>query len=82
MLKERKVGLNFSDIEDKKAKPSFSIGYYNWDSSTSTTFENKAGSDVWSLDVASISYNSDILTLPDGENSIKSAIIDTEYPEI
>lgn len=79
MLKERKVGLTYEAIEDKEAKATISYGYYNWDASTSSTFENTSTAE-WSLNIDSFTYGKDII--PNEESAITKAVIDANIAEI
>lgn len=80
MLKERKVGLIYEAIEDKEAKATISYGYFNWDTSASSTFENTSPALEWSLNIDSFTYGKDII--PNEESAITKAVIDTNIPEI
>jgi len=79
VLKERKVGLNYEAIEDKDAKAKISYGYYNWDVSSSTTFENASPTD-WSLNIDSFTYGKEVI--PNEESAITKAVIDANIAEI
>ena len=80
MLKERKVGLNYEAIEDKEVKATISYGYFNWDTSASSTFENTSPAVEWSLDIESISYGKDII--PNDGRALTKAVIDSNIAEI
>ena len=81
VIKEKKVGLNYEAIEeDDKDKPAtVSYGYYDWDTSSSTTFANTSPSS-WSLDIDSFTYGKDLI--PNEEGATTKAVIDTNFAEI
>lgn len=80
MLKERKVGLIYEAIEDKDAKATISYGYYNWDTSASSTFDNTSPALEWSLNIDYFTYGNDLI--PNEESAITKAVIDSNIAEI